>query len=60
MVLSSFGVILLGLGITTAIIELLAYKYGETHPAGFLLMIAGFVGGAVLFGAGQAMGRRRD
>jgi hypothetical protein len=60
MVLSSFGVILLGLAITTTIIELLAYKFGETHPAGFLLMIVGFVGGAVLFGAGQVMGRRRD
>ena len=58
MVLSSFGVIFLGLAITTIIIEGLAYKFGETHPTGMFLIVVGLVGGVVLFGAGQMMGRR--
>ncbi len=59
MVLSSFGMIFLALATTTIIIEGLAYKFGDTHPTGMLLIVVGLVGGVALFGAGQMMGRNR-
>lgn len=59
MVLSSFGMIFLALAVTSMIIEGLAWKFGETHPAGMFLIVVGLVGGVVLFGAGQMMGKRQ-
>lgn len=58
MVLRSFGVILLSLGITATIIELLSLKFGTGHPNAVLLAVVGLAGGAVLFGAGTLMNRR--
>ena len=57
--LRSFGTIFLGFGITFLIIGLLGVHFG-TRPslgAAGTLAIAGIVGGAILAGAGTAMGR---
>ena len=58
-VLKSFGVVFMGFGFTFLVIGLLGVRYGARPALGTAAMMAliGLVGGAVMFGAGTAMGK---
>ena len=60
MVLRSFGVIFLGLGLTATIIQLLSLKFGTGHTEAVTLAIGSYVIGAVLFGLGTMLRRRAN
>jgi len=60
MVLRSFGVIFLSLGLVASIIEMLSLKFGTGHPEAVTLAIGSFVIGAVLFGSGTMLRRRAN
>ncbi len=58
MVLRSFGMVFLALGVTSAIIEMLSLRFGTGHPEAVMLAIGSLLIGAVLFGAGTMLHRR--
>ncbi len=60
MVLRSFGIIFLGLGVTSSIIELLSLRFGTGHREAIPLAIGSLLIGAVLFGAGTMLRRRAN
>ena len=60
MVLRSFGVVFLGLGVTAGIIQMLALRYGTGHKEAVLLTFGSLLVGAVLFGAGTMLRRRAN
>lgn len=55
----SFGAIFLGFGITFLIIGALGVYFGSRPSLGMAgtLALVGLIGGAVMFGAGTALGR---
>jgi len=57
--LRSFGAIFFGFGVTFLIIGSLGVHFGSRPSLGMagVLSLVGLVGGAVLFGAGTAMGK---
>ena len=60
MVLRSFGIIFLGLGVTASIIETLSLRFGTGHREAVSLAIGSLLIGAVLFGAGTMLRRRAN
>jgi len=60
MVLRSFGVVFLSLGVTAGIIQLLALRFGTGHSEAVVLAIGSLLIGAVLFGAGTMLRRRAN
>ena len=60
MVLRSFGVVFLGMGVTAGIIQMLALRYGTGHKEAVALAIGSLLIGAVLFGAGTMLRRRAN
>ena len=60
MVLRSFGVVFLGMGVTAGIIEMLSLRYGTGHKEAVSLAIGSLVIGALLFGAGTMLRRRAN
>ena len=60
MVLRSFGVVFLSLGVTAGIIQLLALRFGTGHSESAVLAIGSLLIGAVLFGAGTMLRRRAN
>lgn len=60
MVLRSFGVVFLSLGVTAGIIQLLALRFGTGHSEAAALAIGSLLIGAVLFGAGTMLRRRAN
>ena len=60
MVLRSFGMVFLGLGVTASIIEMLSLRYGTGHSEAVTLAIGSLIIGAVLFGAGTMLRRRAN